>query len=122
LRSRPVDGLVIPRLAKNIQGAKKVLEFLAGVAPQTLMAKGSGAIAPNAAVPASTYKGLGEEILAIVHGVDHWAFNYDLATPPALSEIGLSLFVDFLEFPAYYPQLLEKTQERMIQAAGGSPP
>ncbi|MFH2115093.1 MAG: extracellular solute-binding protein [Spirochaetota bacterium] len=113
----PVDGLVIPRLAKNIPGAKRVLEYLAGEVPQTLMAKGSGAIAPNAAVPASTYKGLGEEILAIVHGADHWAFNYDLATPPALSEIGLSLFVDFLEFPAYYPQLLERTQERMSRAA-----
>ncbi len=113
----PVDGLVIPRLARNIPGAKKVLEYLAGKAPQTLMAKGSGAIAPNASVPTSTYEGLGEVILAIVHGADHWAFNYDLATPPAFSEIGLSLFVDFLEFPAYHPQLLEKTQERMIRAA-----
>lgn len=118
----PVDGLVIPRLARNIPGAMKVLEFLAGEDPQTLMAKGSGAIAPNTKVPASTYEGLGESILAIVHSADHWAFNYDLATPSALSEIGLSLFVDFLEFPAYYPQLLQRTQDRMERAMGSPEP
>lgn len=112
----PVDGLVIPRLARNIPGAKKVLEFLAGKDPQALMAKGSGAIAPNALVPASTYEGLGETILAIIQDTDHWAFNYDLATPLHLSGIGLTLFVDFLEFPAYYPQLLQRTQDRMASA------
>jgi multiple sugar transport system substrate-binding protein/raffinose/stachyose/melibiose transport system substrate-binding protein len=112
----PVDGLVIPRLARNIPGAKQVLEFLAGKDPQSLMARGSGAIAPNATVPSSTYEGLGETILAIVHGVEHWAFNYDLATPPILSEIGLSLFVDFLEFPSFYPQLLQRTQNAMSLA------
>jgi len=112
----PVDGLIIPRLARNIPGAKRVLEYLAGDVPQTLMARGSGAIAPNTNVPASVYEGLGEVILATVHNADHWVFNYDLATPPVLSEIGLALFVDFLEFPAYHPQLLKRTQERMIQA------
>jgi multiple sugar transport system substrate-binding protein/raffinose/stachyose/melibiose transport system substrate-binding protein len=112
----PVDGLVIPRLARNIPGAKKVLEFLAGKEPQALMARGSGAIAPNATVPSSTYEGLGETILAIMDGLEHWAFNYDLATPPALSEIGLSLFIDFLEFPSFHPQLLQRTQNAMSLA------
>jgi multiple sugar transport system substrate-binding protein/raffinose/stachyose/melibiose transport system substrate-binding protein len=114
----PVDGLVVPRLAGNIPGAMKVLEFLAGAEPQALMARGSGAIAPNASVPVSTYEGLGEQILDMIHKAEHWAFNYDLATHPVLSEIGLSLFVDFLEFPAYHPQLLKQTQERMTKAYG----
>ena len=30
----------------------------------------------------------------------HFAFNYDLSTPPEIAEIGLNAFTEFLEFPA----------------------
>jgi multiple sugar transport system substrate-binding protein/raffinose/stachyose/melibiose transport system substrate-binding protein len=109
----PVDGLVVPKDAKNAAGAMRVLAYLAGSEPQAAMSKGSGALAPNLGVDPSSYTPLQRQVLDYIAAAPHWAFNYDLATPPEHSRIGLELFVEFLAFPDHYPSLLARTEERM---------
>jgi len=35
-----------------------------------------------------------------------WAFNYDLATKPAIAEKGLNSFSELLAFPGQYQEIL----------------
>jgi len=108
----PIDGIVIPKDAKNIEGAKQVLRFFASKEAQELMSRGSGALAPAIKVPATAYTATQNRIKQEIEKSEIWAFNYDLDTSIAASEIGLSLFVDFLRFPAKSDILLEAAQKR----------
>jgi multiple sugar transport system substrate-binding protein/raffinose/stachyose/melibiose transport system substrate-binding protein len=118
----PVDGVVVPKRALDPEGAKRVIAFLSGIAAQEAMSRGSGALAPNAAVPASAYSVTQLRVREAIAESAAWAFNYDLATPPTASDIGLSLFIDFLRFPEEYAELLEAAQKRFqafFSAGGG---
>ncbi len=114
----PVDGIVVPRRASNLSGAKQALRFFAGAAAQEAMSRGSGALAPSRAVPASAYSVTQLLVRDAIAESRSWAFNYDLATPPAASEIGLSLFTDFLRFSDRYGELLRAAQERFAALSG----
>ncbi len=116
----PVDGLVIPKAAKNPAGARKVLRYLAEAAPQEAMSQGSGAMAPSLAVPPSSYSGIRNEIRAIIAAAPLWAFNYNLATPPERSAIGLALFSEFLGFPDRYRELLGQAELKMRSLASSA--
>ncbi|MBL8965540.1 MAG: extracellular solute-binding protein, partial [Spirochaetaceae bacterium] len=118
----PVDGVVIPRLAKNPEGAKRALRYLAEAVPQEAMSRGSGALAPSAAVPPSFYTGIRRQVREVVAAAPRWAFNYDLAAPPEASAIGLDLFASFLQFPGQYRALLERAEERTKALAGARSP
>ena len=53
----------------------------------------------------------GAELGGVVSEIDkspHFAFNYDLSTPPAVAELGLNAFSEFLAFPDAHPQILSK--------------
>ena len=41
-----------------------------------------------------------------------FAFNYDLATPPPVAEVGLSMFAQFMDNPADYKAMLEADPDR----------
>ncbi len=114
----PVDGVVVPKRALNSAGAKRVLGFLAGATAQEAMSRGSGALAPNGTVPSSAYSAIQLRVREVIAESQAWAFNYDLATPPAASEIGLSLFADFLRFSDRYEELLKAAQARFEAVAG----
>lgn len=109
----PVDGLVIPKAARNPEGARKVLRYLASAEPQEAMSKGSGGLAPSLLVPATSYSPLQDEIRGLVARAPRWAFNYDLATPPGRSAIGLALFTEFPGMSDEYKALLERTEAKM---------
>ncbi|QOX77558.1 extracellular solute-binding protein [Trichlorobacter lovleyi] len=96
----PIDGLVVPRKATNKDGAKQVMAFLTAAAPQEALSKGSGALAPSRTVPVSFYGDIQRRVLQEIARSSHFAFNYDLSTPPEIAEIGLNAFTEFLEFPA----------------------
>lgn len=114
----PIDGLVIPRAAKNSSGAKAVLRYFARSDVQEIISRGTGALAPNQEVRAeSVYSPLKIIIAAEVARASAWAFNYDLATSPERAEIGLDLFAEFLEFPDQYQRLLGTVETRMQQGA-----
>lgn len=104
----PIDGLVLPKKATNIEGAKEAMAFLAGVAPQQAISRGSGALAPNLQVPQDFYSDIQQRVLVEVSRSTYFAFNYDLATPPEVAELGLNAFSEFLAFPQAYPSILAK--------------
>jgi ABC-type glycerol-3-phosphate transport system substrate-binding protein len=104
----PIDGLVMPKKAINREGAKEVMVFLAGTQAQQAISKGSGALAPNIQVPRTFYSDIQLRVLDDIGKSPHFAFNYDLATPPAVAELGLDAFSEFLAFPKASPQILNK--------------
>ena len=109
----PIDGLIVPKSARNIEGAKSILKYFTNSDVQEIVSRGTGAFAPNLAVESSAYSPLKNAIRSEIAESSVWAFNYDLATPPEKAEIGLSLFAEFLEFPDQYPMLLEKAEQCM---------
>lgn len=109
----PIDGLVIPKNAKYVDGGKAVLDFMAGIDAQKAMSEGSGAFSPNTSIEASFYSPIQRRMLEDVSHSQGWAFNYDLATPPEVAEIGLDLFKEFWEFPDAYHLLLNEADTKI---------
>lgn len=103
----PIDGIIIGKDAINKDGAKDVLVKFAQVEFQTRMAIGSGGFSPNIQTSNEIYNSQQLELLNDIKKSDGWAYNYDLATNKALSEAGLDFFVDFLNYPDGYKELLE---------------
>ncbi len=107
----PIDGLVMPRKAPNPEGARAAMAYLADVAAQQAISRGSGALAPNIQIPPEFYNDLQRRIRAEIEQSPYFAFNYDLATPPAVAELGLNAFSEFLAFPKAYPSILAQLQD-----------
>ena len=106
----PIDGVVLAKDAKAKDAAKMVLGQLADVAPQTAFNKGSGALAPNQKVADATYNALQLRIKALLATIPNWAFNYDLATPPPVADVGLDAFSKFINAPKDYMTILKETE------------
>ncbi len=115
----PIDGLVIPKNALNPRGAKETIRLLAGAGNQAIMSRGSGAFAPNLTVASSTYCDLQERIRKDLEKCRSWAFNYDLAVPPAVADLGLEAFNEFLEFPELHEEIFRRLEQGMASDAAG---
>ena len=109
----PIACVALPRERKA--AAKTVLAYFSEIAPQQAMSQIIGSLSSNKNVPAAFYTPMQQRILKIIGETPHWAFNYDLATPPPVAEIGLNSFVEFLKQPDRYPEILEKTQQQAQQ-------
>jgi multiple sugar transport system substrate-binding protein/raffinose/stachyose/melibiose transport system substrate-binding protein len=83
------------------------------------MSRGSGALAPNKEIPSSFYSALQQRILQTIRQTPYWAFNFDLATPPSVADIGLDCFVRFLDHPETYIEILKETDEQTRQVIHG---
>lgn len=94
----PIDVIVAARDGHPDE-VKNAITYFSDPGPQMNMSKGSGALAPSLAIPPSFYSPMQGRILEIVRRADFWAFNYDLATPPAVAEAGLDAFKLFVEQP-----------------------
>lgn len=112
----PVDGMVSAARAANPDGAMKLLAYLAGADVQTAWAIGQGALAPNVNADTSRFNAVIGKALGVVNAADSFNFNYDLATPPAPSEVGLAMFQRFIADPGNIDGLLAETQTA-IEAA-----
>jgi multiple sugar transport system substrate-binding protein/raffinose/stachyose/melibiose transport system substrate-binding protein len=113
----PVDGLVIAANAKNMEGAEKLLAFM--VSNPEVQAKWAGiqgALSANLNVDPSGYSVVMQHALEEIKKSDTIAFNYDLATPPPVAEVGLSMFARFMDDPASYKTILEETQAAAAKA------
>ncbi|MBF0287779.1 MAG: extracellular solute-binding protein [SAR324 cluster bacterium] len=108
----PVDAIVLPREANHFEAAKTALIYFSEDTPQQEMSKGSGALAPNQTISPSFYTPLQQRILQTIKNTPHWAFNYDLATPPPVAEVGLNSFSKFLEHPEQYLDILKDTEKK----------
>ncbi|TVR29857.1 MAG: extracellular solute-binding protein [Spirochaetaceae bacterium] len=111
----PIDGVVLARDARSKDIARKVLGELAAVGPQTTFNRGSGALAPNRHVSSDIYNVLQLKVQDYLRGVPNWAFNYDLATPPPVADVGLDAFSEFMAKPGEYQRILRETEAGKIR-------
>jgi ABC-type glycerol-3-phosphate transport system substrate-binding protein len=106
----PIDGLVLSRGSANLEFAKTVLIYFSEIEPQQRGSEGSGGLAPSLQVPRSFYSSFKQRIIAEIESAPFWAFNYDLATPPAVAEQGMDSFNELIEFPDQHLAILENLQ------------
>ncbi len=111
----PIDGVVLARDARSKDIARKVLAELAAVGPQTTFNRGSGALAPNRHVSSDIYNVLQLKVQEYLKEVPNWAFNYDLATPPPVADVGLDAFSEFMAMPNEYQRILRETEAGKIR-------
>jgi ABC-type glycerol-3-phosphate transport system substrate-binding protein len=112
----PVDGMVSAAGASNPEGAMALLSYLSGPEVQTAWAIGQGALAPNVNADTSQFNEVIQKALDVVNAAETFNFNYDLATPPAPSEVGLDMFQRFINDPSDIEGLLEETQTAVAAA------
>jgi len=112
----PVDGWVMPSGAANQEGAKQVLECLASPEAQKVMALLQGAIAANSNTDLSSQNAVMQKAAKQVADSEAFVFNYDLATPPAVAEVGLNMFVEFIDNPSDIAGILGSTAEKAAAA------
>lgn len=109
----PIDGIVIPKDSINKEQAKSLIVNFASVENQKAMSLDSGAFAPSLEVEDAFYSPERAALLNRIRQMEHWAFNYDLATPPERAEIGLDAFQDFIQYPKEYKSILKGVQSKM---------
>lgn len=103
----PIDGVLMAKDSKKSKLSNSVLYHLAKEKTQEVFNSDSGAIAPHVGVRDEVYNPIQLEIKTLIKDSEYWAFNYDLASTPIVSEAGLDLFVNFLQDPESYSDLLQ---------------
>ena len=83
---------------------------------QANWAKVQGALSPNVNVGEASYTPVQQKALGYVTAAATFAFNYDLATPPPVAEVGLNMFAKFLNDPSKIDGLLTETQAAAADA------
>ena len=113
----PVDGLVTAANAKHPENARKLLSWLiSDPSVQAKWATVQGALSANVNVPLSTYNSVMTHALDVVKAADTFAFNYDLASPPPVAEVGLNMFQKFVNDQSNIDGLLSDTQKAAADA------
>jgi multiple sugar transport system substrate-binding protein/raffinose/stachyose/melibiose transport system substrate-binding protein len=104
----PVDGLVVSANAANPEGAEKFLAFMVSDTDvQAKWAEAQGALSANVNVDPKTYNVVMQSAAKTVAEAEAFAFNYDLATPPPVAEVGLSMFTRFIDDPSKMDEILK---------------
>ncbi|MBA0051274.1 extracellular solute-binding protein [Streptomyces sp. AJS327] len=114
----PVDGWAVGTGAAHPTEAKKVLGCLAGPRAQEIMAEGEGALPPNRNADISQRNSVVRKAAKEVEDSSTFVFNYDLATPPEMSDEGLNAIAKFVHDPSTLEQNLKDAQaasERTFQ-------
>ena len=113
----PVDGFVISAKGKNLEGAEKLATLIiSDVDLQINWAKTQGALSPNVNVPTSAYTPVMERAKESVATAAAFNFNYDLANPPSVADVGLNMFAKFMGGTSDVNALLEETQKEAADA------
>lgn len=101
----PIDAILLPQKS-NISKAEKVLALFTDDDVQKAMSVGSGALSPSKNILPHQSKPIQIKIHRELQKISDWSFNYDLATPPEVADLGLKLFEQFLKNPSQYKELL----------------
>ena len=113
----PVDGLVISNDGDNRAGAEAFLSFMMSNADVQASWTGAyGALSANVNVDPANYNDVMQRVSATVAAADVFAFNYDLATPPPVAEVGLSMFSRFMDDPSKVDDILAQVAKDAAQA------
>ena len=106
----PIDTFVVSADAANADAAKAFLVHLTDPDIQLQFALGAGNLAPNVMSSTDSYTDVVVRIAAEIAADPVFAFNYDLATPPPVADIGLNSFQEFMANPGDYAAMLERVQ------------
>ena len=106
----PIDTFVVSADAANADAAKAFLVHLTSPDVQAEFALGAGNLAPSLMVDTSIYNDVVARIAGEIANDPVFAFNYDLATPPPVAEVGLNSFSEFMANPGDYEAMLERVQ------------
>ena len=107
----PIDTFVVSADAANPAAAKAFLVHLTDADIQLKFALGAGNLAPSLLADTDSYSDVVIRIAAEIAADPVFAFNYDLATPPPVADIGLNSFQEFMANPADYEAMLARVQE-----------
>ena len=103
----PVDGFVISSDVQNVDGAKEFLAYMmSSTDVQAAWTDEFGALSANVNVDPAIYNDVMQRAFSTVAEADTFAFNYDLATPPPVAEVGLSMFARFMDDPSKVDDIL----------------
>ena len=106
----PIDTFVVSADAANADAAKAFLVHLTNPDVQAEFALGAGNLAPSLLVDTGIYNDVVARIAGEIANDPVFAFNYDLATPPPVAEVGLNSFAEFMANPGDYEAMLERVQ------------
>ena len=106
----PIDTFVVSADAANADAAKAFLVHLTSADVQAEFALGAGNLAPSLLVDTGIYNDVVARIAGEIANDPVFAFNYDLATPPPVAEVGLNSFSEFMANPGDYEAMLERVQ------------
>ena len=114
----PVDGFVMAASAAHPDAAREPAHADSSPTPavQANWANVQGALSPNVKVDPSIYTPVMKKALDAVNAAKTFAFNYDLATPPPVAEVGLNMFAEFMNDPSNIDALMDKTQKGAADA------
>ena len=115
----PIDGWALSADAANPEGAMALLVHYAQPDNQLKWALEQGALPPNANADTSQLNPVMAKALVEVGKADSYSFNYDLATPPPVAEVGLDMFQAFMDDPSSYPDLQASAQADATAAFAG---
>ncbi|UCH24860.1 MAG: extracellular solute-binding protein [Trueperaceae bacterium] len=107
----PVDTFVVSKEAANSDAAKAFLVYLTDPEVQLAFADGAGNLAPSLMADTSGYDPVKQRIAEEIARDPVFAYNYDLATPPPVAEVGLNAFSEFMARPGNFEALLERVQQ-----------
>ncbi len=116
----PIDVIALPK-GDKAEFAKTALLYFTEKGPQEAMSRGSGALAPSLSVPGDFYPPMQRGLLELARRASSWSFNFDLATPPGLSEAGLEAFTRFLAAPNEADAILSGLEARARIVFAGKP-
>lgn len=115
----PIDGWALSADASNPEGAMLLLEHYADPGNQLTWALEQGALPPNSNADTTQLNPVMAKALVEVGKADSYSFNYDLATPPPVAEVGLDMFQAFMDDPSGYADLLSSAQSDAQAAFAG---
>ncbi|RMI43985.1 extracellular solute-binding protein [Actinomadura harenae] len=106
----PVDGWALSTAAPNKAAADDLLKCLSGPEAQRDMALAQGALAPNKNADLTSQNEVMHKAAKEVQTASTFVFNYDLATPPEMSEPGLNMIQKFVDDPSKLDGDLQEAQ------------
>ena len=113
----PVDGFVISNDGGNREGAEAFLSYMVSSTDvQASWTDQFGALSANVNVDPANYNEVMQRAFATVAAAEVFAFNYDLATPPPVAEVGLSMFSRFMDDPSMVDEILAQVADDAAQA------
>lgn len=111
----PTDGYFIAANARNLEGGKEFLAFLASQEVQQLVFDELGRLPTRTDVDVSTAPARIQKGVELVQGADYVAQFYDRDTTPPMAEVGMEGFSRFWSDPTTIDQVLEDLEAERLR-------